>query len=373
MSSDPLVSVIIPAFNAEFFIRQTLNSVLRQTYRNIEVWVVDDGSQDKTPAIVEAYSAIDSRVKLLRQLNQGVAAARNLAIRHSNGEFLAPIDADDIWFKSKIERQVLRFQQAPEQTGLVYTWSAAISERGRLLGGCANWDVEGRPLTPLIYRNFIGNASVPLIRRECIERVGGYDPTLRQQDAQGCEDWDITLRIAEHYDFAVVPEFLVGYRQLDGSMSGNVSTMARSYEQIMKSIRKRHPEIPNCVFHWSAGYFYLYLTGKSYLSGNMPGALKWLWQSLHADPSLLCAPVAYRLFVVSLLRILASPVTSSIWPDQQAWLEWKQRLRRRKRARGKTIRDLMKAACKPRAAWKPYDLIQRRRDAQISACWQTGA
>lgn len=373
MPDSPLVSVIIPAYNAEFFIRHTLRSVLSQSYRNIEVLVADDGSEDATPYIVEEFVEKDRRVKLLRQKNRGVAAARNLAISGAAGKFIAPLDADDVWFPIKLAKQVQRFQQAPPETGLVYTWSAAISERGRLLGGCANWNVEGHALIPLIYRNFIGNASVPLIRTECLERVGGYNDRLIADNAQGCEDWDITLRIAEHYRFAVVPEFLVGYRQIDGSMSANVETMARSYDRIIDAIRARHPEISAEVFRWSAGYFYLYLTGKAYLSGNAPAAIKWLNRAIAHDPGLLSAPVIYRLWIVSLLRLMASPLTSTIWPDRRAWLDWKDRLLQRKNLRKrKTIPQLMEAALKIRPVWKPYDLIQRRRDALIAACWQQG-
>ena len=94
--AQPLVSVIVPAYNAETYIAQTLNSVLSQTYKNIEVIVVDDGSHDGTTQIVEAIMRRDDRVTLLHQSNSGVAAARNLAIEKSRGEYIAPIDADDI-------------------------------------------------------------------------------------------------------------------------------------------------------------------------------------------------------------------------------------------------------------------------------------
>src|SRR5687767_8086677 len=91
------VSVIIPAFNAGASIDETLDSVLRQTYRDFEVLVVDDGSDDDTPARVAAFAARDPRVVLLRQQRGGVAAARNLAISRSRGELVAPLDADDLW------------------------------------------------------------------------------------------------------------------------------------------------------------------------------------------------------------------------------------------------------------------------------------
>jgi glycosyltransferase involved in cell wall biosynthesis len=101
----PLVSVIVPAYNAEEFIGETLNSALSQTYSNIEILVVDDGSQDRTSEVVKAFVQKDERVILLQQANAGVAAARNLAIEKSRGEYIAPLDADDIWYPQKLEKR----------------------------------------------------------------------------------------------------------------------------------------------------------------------------------------------------------------------------------------------------------------------------
>lgn len=122
----PLVSVIVPAYNAEAFIGQTLDSVLSQTYKNIEVLVMNDGSQDRTAEIVEVIAQEDSRIILLQQLNAGVAAARNLAIQNSCAEYIAPIDADDIWFPEKLEKQMQLMLKADPCVGVIYAWSAYI-------------------------------------------------------------------------------------------------------------------------------------------------------------------------------------------------------------------------------------------------------
>lgn len=108
---EPLVSVIVPVHNGSRFVRQSLASALEQTYDNIEVVVVDDGSTDDTRQIVRSIADQDSRVRLLCQSNQGVAAARNRAIRDSEGQFIAPLDADDLWFTRKLERQVQRMTE----------------------------------------------------------------------------------------------------------------------------------------------------------------------------------------------------------------------------------------------------------------------
>ena len=115
--------MIIPAFNAAEYIRETLHSVLAQTYRALEVIVVDDGSADATGSIVKEFVKKDARVHLVRQCNAGVGAARNTAIRMARGEYIASMDADDMWFSQKLEKQVACMELYGEETGLVYCWS----------------------------------------------------------------------------------------------------------------------------------------------------------------------------------------------------------------------------------------------------------
>ena len=110
LPEEPLVSVVIPVRNGERLIGRTLASALAQTYRNIEVIVVDDGSTDRTPALVETAAARDRRVRLLRRPHSGVTATRNFGISRANGSLIAPLDADDLWHQEKIARQVAAMQ-----------------------------------------------------------------------------------------------------------------------------------------------------------------------------------------------------------------------------------------------------------------------
>ncbi|MGB3294833.1 MAG: glycosyltransferase family 2 protein, partial [Phormidesmis sp.] len=114
----PLVSVIVPTYNAEAFIAKTLASVLAQTYRHLEVLVVDDGSSDRTPSIVKAMAEQYPRITLLQQPNGGVAIARNAGIKKAQGEFIAPIDADDLWHPEMIEKLYVPFSQGNAQLGV---------------------------------------------------------------------------------------------------------------------------------------------------------------------------------------------------------------------------------------------------------------
>ena len=310
--NQPLVSVIIPAYNAEKFIAKTLESVLSQTYQNIEVLVVDDGSTDTTAEIVKSFTQKDSRVSLLQQSNAGVAAARNLAILKSKGEYIAPLDADDIWYPRNLEKQVKCLNFSASSVGVVYSWSVDINEQDLLTGGFYNSSIEGEVYTALVYKYFIGNASSSLIRRVCLEKVGGYNCFFKLENAQGCEDWELHLRIAEHYQFKVVPEYLVGYRQITSSMSCNFAAMAKSQSLIMAEVRQQHPEIPSSIYRWSSSNFYIYLAVKSNRSSNHRSTLSWLYRAFKEDLSMaLLRHNLYLLSIESLLKMLVSHPTES--------------------------------------------------------------
>src|SRR5580700_1196209 len=209
----PLVSIIIPAFNAEGTIRQTLESVSAQTYRAIEVVIIDDGSSDRTTAIVEEFTANDPRFQLIRQSNAGVGAARNTAISQARGKYIAPLDADDLWMPEKVEKQVACMEEFGDKTGLVYCWSTLINANNQLIDRSPPCRLAGRLRHAIVLANLLGNARVPLFRASALKTVGVYLTRVEQGGVQGCEDWDLALRIAELFPVQVVPEYLVAYRQ----------------------------------------------------------------------------------------------------------------------------------------------------------------
>ncbi len=355
--SAPLVSVLLPVFNGEAYISETLRSVLAQTYPNLEILAVDDGSTDATPAILSRFASADSRVKLWPQSNRGVAAARNLAISVARGEFIAPIDADDLWFPEKITSQVNRFLQSPPEVGLVYVWGVRIDERGRILMEDFSREVEGHVLEPLILTFFLGNASVPLIRRECFDQVGGYNENFRVADAQGCEDWDLSLRIAEKFEFRVVPRYLVGYRQTSTSISYNARAMARSYEMTMRELRARHPEISAQLWRYSRAPYYAYLHGKSHRTGDYVLALEWWLRAFAADPAMIISLPRVLGFARSLVLGLSSILFPRFFKDRKRWLQTREKILPRPPP------DLTLAAveAKRMEALRMYDRVRQRR------------
>jgi glycosyltransferase involved in cell wall biosynthesis len=307
VSQTPSVSVIIPAYNAEKFIAETLQSVLLQTYQSFEVIVVDDGSSDRTVEIVRAFAEIDDRIVLLQQKNSGVAAARNWAIREARGELIAPLDADDIWYPRNLEKQVAVMRQSDASVGLVYAWSVYITEQGELTSTCQINTVEGEVFIPVTYGSPIGNASSTLIRRACFDRVGGYNTELKTLNAQGCEDWDLCLRIAEHYQFRVVPELLIGYRQVMGSMSFNYQKMMRSCEVVLADVRQKYPVMPERAFRWARSNFNWYLALRCGQQGDRRNTMIYLIRSAQFDSLQLLRPGFYSLFIRSGLKRRAKP------------------------------------------------------------------
>jgi len=353
---------VLPAHNAERYIGETLASIRRQTYQRLEVLVVDDGSIDQTSEIVALATLSDPRITAYKQRNQGVAAARNFGFKIARGELVAPIDSDDIWFPEKIQLQVERFRESPPEVGLVYTWSVKIDTAGAITKADFSRSVEGRVLEPLILAFFLGNSSVPMIRRECLQRVCGYNEKLRAAGGQGCEDWDLALRIAESFEFRVVPRFLVGYRQTPASMSHDTHAMARSYELMMSELRGRHPEVHSEIWRLSRAGFYAYIHQKSHANGDYRRALAAWWRAFVSDPLF----ITYPRFSLAFARSAALLVLSALFPhycgDRVRWQSIRKKIFATRRA-NVTISDLEAKRIRPiRGA---FDQLRERRWRRI--------
>lgn len=240
-AGETLISVIVPAYNAAETIEETLRSIAAQTHSAIEVLVVDDGSTDETAAIVQRFRQGDDRFRIITQANAGVAAARNSGAALARSDLLAFVDADDLWARDKLERQLAALEAAGPEAGLAYSWYAMIDRDSRIFYSERFVPRSGWVLDALLVNNFIGNGSSALVRRAAFDAAGGFEPALRAAGAQGCEDILFYCRVAEHYSFALVPDYLVGYRQYRESMSGNLDVMLRSWLMVVGEMRRRHP------------------------------------------------------------------------------------------------------------------------------------
>jgi glycosyltransferase involved in cell wall biosynthesis len=246
MSKSPLVSVIIPAFNAEQFLKATLASVQAQTYRNIEIILIDDGSTDSTGLILEEAAQEDPRVRVLHQANLGVAAARNRGLTEARGELIAPLDADDVWHPQYLALQVAQLQNAASDVAVSYAWFVNIDANG-MFTGCGSQNELRHKQEVLLAQmngNFIGNASSTVIRRKAIEKIGGYDVSLHARGAQGCEDQALYIALAQNWNYTFVPKYLIAYRRHVGSMSQDHEKMVLSQALLLSDLHRLHPDLP---------------------------------------------------------------------------------------------------------------------------------
>lgn len=207
----PLVSVIIPAFNSENYIEQTINSALTQTYKNLEIIIIDDGSTDRTLEIVNKISGKDKRIKFYSIPPAGrPSVPRNFGIQKSNGEYIAFLDSDDLWHRRKIELQLKKLLQNP-LSAFVYSMSITF--------GDISFFSSQYELLPLPFRAAknrgdllsIGN-TIPLssviVRKDKLVEVNGFDEDPHLQ----IEDYDLWIRLSENSNFIFMPVVLVKYR-----------------------------------------------------------------------------------------------------------------------------------------------------------------
>ncbi|HEY0087164.1 MAG TPA: glycosyltransferase family A protein, partial [Allosphingosinicella sp.] len=284
----------VPAFNAEATLAETLRSIAAQTYRPLEILIVNDGSTDSTSAIAAAFCAAEPRARLIAKANGGVASARNRGIAEAAGAWVAPIDADDLWHPAKIEKQVAAALAAPTPPGFVYCWFRVIDEAGRIIGAGERWRVEGPALARLAYRNVVGNGSALLLSKPAALEAGGYDESLRARDAEGCEDVSLQLQVARRHPVALVPEYLVGYRLVPGSMSRSGEQMLRSWEMALERLRGDGAEVPAKAPRWTLGVRSLSLAEARALDGARGAALAHLGRALRLDPVRTGLHLVYR-------------------------------------------------------------------------------
>jgi glycosyltransferase involved in cell wall biosynthesis len=183
--TNPLVSVIIPTYNRGWIVRDAIDSVLGQTYADVELIVVDDGSTDRTPEILDSYG---DRLRVTRQANQGVSAARNRGIGGSSGTLIALLDSDDIWLPKKLAVQVDFFKRNPAAL-VCQTEEIWIRNGLRVNPGKRHRKHSGMIFEPSLELCLVSPSAV-MVRRELFEEVGLFDESL-----PACEDYDLWLRV----------------------------------------------------------------------------------------------------------------------------------------------------------------------------------
>ena len=285
----PKVSVVIPAYNAARFIRQTLDSAAAQTFRDFEIIVVDDGSQDETAQIVESFG---ERVRLIRQPNGGVSKARNVGMEQARGEYVALLDADDLWEKTKLEQQVALLDEN-EQIGLCYAATERVDENSSLLGLTEVVDFEDFTAALLLRSNIIsGSCSSVMFRRAIFARTAGFDNRFST-----AADWELWLRLSLLTKFAPLPEFLVKYRILANSMSRNPATVKRDTIGVLDKFFA-NPDLPAKYQRLKAKSYsnnLLIVSGEFLHNGQIGESLKCMIAALRHQPSNISRPLGMPL------------------------------------------------------------------------------
>ncbi len=228
----PLVSVVIPAYNAAPYLEAAVKSLQAQTYPNLHIIIVNDGSSDTTAEVADRLAAHDARLEVIHKANAGVSAARNDALRAVKGDYVCFLDADDAYLPQKVEKQV-QFLEAHPELDLVYSDNYNGDEHLCPVGAA----VSNHPPVPFkqafMYRNWFSPIA-PLLRASLVKKVGLFDASLH-----GGEDWDYWIRALEHTDFGYIAEPLGIYRHHPKQSHHNQGMMRRDgFKVIQKHYSK---------------------------------------------------------------------------------------------------------------------------------------
>ena len=253
-SNSPLVSVIIPTFNSENFIKETINSVLNQTHQNFEIIIVDDESKDNTISILKDLSTKDERINYFQIPHSGrPSVPRNYGVEKSNGEFIAFLDADDVWVKNKLEKQLKVFEKHPKNI-LVYSMSVTF--------GDVNLFSPYYEVLPLLHKicktkqeliskgNSITCSSV-LIKKEYFQKSGGFDEDPNLQ----IEDYDLWIRLSELGQFGFIPRIQTYYRVHGKQFSADWQTKQNRVNYLSQ---KRGWDLPKYKYTRNKGILFLF-------------------------------------------------------------------------------------------------------------------
>lgn len=246
----PIVSVVTPTFNRAGYLHYAIESVLAQTVGEFELLVIDDGSTDATPELMERYTC-DPRVRYFRQPNQGQSVARNRGISEAKGDYVCFLDSDNLWLPDKLEKSLEVFQKHPEYH-VVYGDYIDIDQWGKELGVNRMRRYTGTITPELLKDNFV-SMNTTMTRRECFDVLGGFDEADRL-----AEDYGLWLRLSTRYRFYYVPEVLGFYRVMEDQISSDKHRRLDANEKILLAFLDAYPDaVTSRQKHRGLSHFYL--------------------------------------------------------------------------------------------------------------------
>jgi glycosyltransferase involved in cell wall biosynthesis len=277
----PLVSVIIPVYNSAKYIQKAIESVFSQTYRHYEIIVVDDGSTDGTRRKLELYQ---NKIRYIFQENQGSAAARNLGIELAKGDLIAFLDSDDFWSMSeKLEKQVACFQDNPDLGGINTGWKI-VDGKGKHIKTVQPWHKAPKLDLETWLKKKCVRTSAMVFRREWLEKVGGFDPELRQS-----HDVDLILRLSlAGCKTEWLKEETVCYRQHDSNTTKDSLKQAKYIQAVLEKFFARNdlPELIDQQKHQIRYHTLVWIAWYQYDACYLDDMAKFLQQSLDFSPYL---------------------------------------------------------------------------------------
>lgn len=264
---NPLVSVVIPAFNAAWCVCRAIESVVTQNYRPLEVIVIDDGSTDETPRLLDDYG--NEIIRVIHQSNRGLSGARNTGIQDARGEYVAFLDADDWWLPGKLDAQV-ELMRNHQEIGFCSVATRVEDGKGNLvnLWNCPEW--QNSFLQTLFYQPaaVAGSGSGVMVRKTLLERTSLFDEELKS-----LEDIDMWMRLAAISGYACIPEVLAVILKHPDSMSRNMEVMREAAIQVMRKNRNLLP--PHLQSAW----------WRTALAGLLIDYAKWEYRESKSGPA----------------------------------------------------------------------------------------
>jgi len=276
----------MPAHNMELYVERALGSAIDQTYPNLDVLVINDGSTDRTPEIVERFARSHSRVRMITSDNGGVAAARNLGLELADSPYVAFLDADDLWAPRKIEKQVAALAKHGHggAWAACYTLYRMIDEFDTIIDNGPSSDERGALFEKHLEWNHVGNGSSLLVRRDAALAVGGFNPEYAKNGVGGCEDFEFQLKLLRRYKMELVREYEVGYRIHEAQMSRDMLRMRFSRIAVIEHITAT-TELPGSKRRRVLAQSYLMVAQAFFGAGHWISAIRWIVAALALSPA----------------------------------------------------------------------------------------
>lgn len=316
---DPLLSIIIPAYNVEDYIKDAIISALDQSMKEIEVIVINDGSTDNTKEIIQSIinERNDPRLRVIDQCNRGLSGARNTGVINARGEYIGFLDGDDIWHRDKAI-QHCQLLNNNENIGLTFSLSEYLTEDGCQTGNLLSCTKTRPSLHDMIKRNHIGNGSSPVVRMNCFKVAGNFDEDLRS-----CEDYEMWCRILclTEYEAILIPRGLTYYRIRNTSLSFDVNNFLINAYMAVNKMRSLMPNIPSHIFSRAIAEHRRIAAWKAICSGKQETAVNILIQIFKDHPQIILTDEkALLTFFIAILPSYLREIVMSLYnkPNNEA-------------------------------------------------------